>query len=90
MNIDINNFYKSKLKKIVELDQKRDMIDSFRSTGSIIIRNKKKLVSFCCNDYLGLTQDNRVIKASINATKKYGTGAGASRLISGNHELFKK
>lgn len=90
MNTNINNFYKSKLNKIIKLDQKRELIDSFRSTESIIIRNKKKLVSFCCNDYLGLTQDNRVINASIKATKKYGTGAGASRLISGNHELFKK
>ena len=90
MNTKINNFYKNKLKEIIKLDQKRELIDSFRSSHSKIIRNKKKLISFCCNDYLGLTQDNRVIEASIRATKKYGTGAGASRLISGNHELFKK
>ncbi len=90
MNGSIIKIYEKKLENIAKLNQKRELIDSYRTTDSIIIRNKKKLISFCCNDYLGLTQNKDVIKASISATKKYGVGAGASRLVSGNHELYRK
>ncbi len=90
MNGSIIKIYEKKLENIAKLNQKRELIDSYRTTDSIIFRNKKKLISFCCNDYLGLTQNKDVIKASISATKIYGVGAGASRLVSGNHELYRK
>ena len=40
-------------------------------------------ILFCSNNYLNLAQDSRIIKAGIEAIKKYGFGSGASRLISG-------
>ena len=46
------------------------------------------MISFSCNDYLGLSQHPDVIAAAQQATREYGTGAGASRLITGNHPLF--
>jgi 8-amino-7-oxononanoate synthase len=45
------------------------------------------LLSFSCNDYLNLSQHPAVIKAAIEATERYGVGAGASRLVTGNHPL---
>ena len=42
---------------------------------------------FCSNDYLGLSQHPRVKAAASAAIAKYGWGAGASRLISGNSPL---
>lgn len=42
---------------------------------------------FCSNDYLGLSQHPRVKAAAIAAIAKYGFGAGASRLVSGNSPL---
>ncbi len=47
----------------------------------------KKYLSFCSNNYLGLANHPKVIEASIEATRKYGCGAGASRLISGTMQL---
>ncbi len=38
----------------------------------------------CSNDYLGLTTHPAVTAAAIDAIERWGTGAGASRLISGN------
>lgn len=35
------------------------------------------------NDYLGLATHPQVIQAAIEATEQFGTGAGASRLVSG-------
>lgn len=46
------------------------------------------LLSFAGNDYLGLAQDARVIQAAQTACTVYGTGAGASRLVDGNHPLY--
>ncbi|MDP2689389.1 MAG: 8-amino-7-oxononanoate synthase [Deltaproteobacteria bacterium] len=40
----------------------------------------------CSNDYLGLANDPLLKEAAIKAIEKYGTGAGASRLVSGNME----
>lgn len=41
------------------------------------------LVSFCSNDYLGLSRHPALIEASRAAVAASGTGSGASRLVSG-------
>ena len=46
------------------------------------------MVSFCCNDYLGLTHHPAVKRAAVEAIEIHGAGAGASRLITGNHPLY--
>ncbi|MGD0026355.1 MAG: aminotransferase class I/II-fold pyridoxal phosphate-dependent enzyme [Xanthobacteraceae bacterium] len=51
-------------------------------------RAGRRLISFSCNDYLNLTQHPAIIKAAIEATKRYGVGAGAARLVTGNHPLY--
>ena len=43
--------------------------------------------NFCSNDYLGLSQDPRLKAAAANAAA-HGAGAGASRLVTGNHALY--
>lgn len=40
-------------------------------------------VLFCSNNYLNLTNDPQIKRAVIETIEKYGTGAAASRLISG-------
>ncbi len=47
----------------------------------------KKLLNLCSNNYLGFSQDERIVSAVIKALKKYGMGAGAVRPISGNLAL---
>jgi 8-amino-7-oxononanoate synthase len=51
-------------------------------------RDGRRLLSFSCNDYLNLSQHPDVIAAAIAATVRYGVGAGASRLVTGNHPLY--
>jgi 8-amino-7-oxononanoate synthase len=51
-------------------------------------RNGRRLLSFSCNDYLNLAQHPALIAAAVEATKRYGVGAGASRLVTGNHPLY--
>jgi 8-amino-7-oxononanoate synthase len=51
-------------------------------------RDGRRLLSFSCNDYLNLSQHPKIIAAAIEATQRYGVGAGASRLVTGNHPLY--
>ena len=57
-------------------------------TGIWVERDGRRLLSFSCNDYLNLSQHPQIIAAAIDATKRYGVGAGASRLVTGNHPLY--
>ncbi len=50
----------------------------------------REVTLFCTNNYLGLTHHPQVIEASIKATERYGTGTGASRLISGHSHLYEE
>jgi 8-amino-7-oxononanoate synthase len=51
-------------------------------------RGGRRLLSFSCNDYLNLSGHPAIIKAAVEAAKRYGVGAGASRLVTGNHPLY--
>lgn len=51
-------------------------------------RNGRSLISFSCNDYLNLSHHPEVKRAAAEALARYGAGAGASRLVTGNHPLF--
>jgi 8-amino-7-oxononanoate synthase len=53
----------------------------------LIHREGQTLINFSGNDYLGLSQDNRLKQAAIEAIQNYGTGSGSARLISGHTEL---
>lgn len=47
----------------------------------------KRALNFCSNDYLGLAHDPR-LKEAAAAALEHGAGAGASRLVTGNHPLY--
>jgi 8-amino-7-oxononanoate synthase len=44
----------------------------------------RDLVNFASNDYLNLAGDPRLARAAARAARRYGTGAGASPLVSGH------
>ena len=85
-----NKFIKNKLKEIYDKNQFRKLKTFRRYKRSILTGKKGKLISFACNDYLSLSTDTRLINASSKAVEKYGTGSGASRLITGNNPLYKE
>jgi glycine C-acetyltransferase len=47
----------------------------------------KEVINLASNNYLGLTTHKALRKASIEATRKYGVGAGAVRTIAGTMKL---
>ena len=48
----------------------------------------QEVVNFSSNDSLGLSKHPLLTKRAIEFTKRYGTGATASRLICGNYDCF--
>jgi 8-amino-7-oxononanoate synthase len=79
---------RKKLEELAGFSRKRELFDCAREDGIYVVRNGKRLISFSCNDYLGLSHHAKVKAAAVAAIEKYGCGAGASRLVTGNHPLY--
>src|SRR6266540_4015538 len=62
--------------------------------GPRVLLNGKLVLLFCSDNYLGFADHPRVREAAARAAMRYGVGAGASRLVSGNmtvhHRLEKR
>lgn len=84
----LDDFAKSKLAALKGRDQLRRMVETRREDGLWIEREGRRLLSFCCNDYLNLSHHPKVKASAIAAIERYGAGAGASRLVTGNHPLL--
>ncbi len=63
-------------------------IESEQDTEVII--NGKRVLMFGSNSYLGLTNHPKVIEASIEATRKYGTGCAGSPFLNGTLDIHKE
>jgi 8-amino-7-oxononanoate synthase len=69
---------------------RRRLTPTERCGGAVVIRDGRRLISFSCNDYLGLAHDPRVKAAAIAAVERYGAGAAASRLVTGDYPLVEQ
>jgi len=58
--------------------------------GPRILLDGREVLLLCSNNYLGLAEDRRVREAAAEAAMRWGAGAGASRLISGNMDPHRR
>ncbi len=84
----LDAFAQAKLDELEQRRLRRSLTETLREDGLWVERNGRRLLSFSCNDYLNLSQHPAIKAAVIAAVERYGVGAGASRLISGNHPLY--
>ena len=84
----LDDYLQQKLLLLESKHLKREAKTTQRGEGVAVTRAGKTLVSFSCNDYLGLSHHPKVMKAAKGAVDNYGTGAGASRLVTGNVPLY--
>lgn len=82
------------LKRELEELQKQGLFRALRLVNgpqdAKIVIGAKSLINLSSNNYLGLSNNERLKNAAIDAIRKFGVGSGASRLISGNMLLHKK
>jgi len=84
----LDAFAKRKLAALEGRALKRVLTPTRREDGVHLWRKGQRLVSFSCNDYLGLAHDPRLKAAANAALKEHGAGAAASRLVTGDHPLL--
>ena len=58
-----------------------------KTHGNYVICEGERKIMIGSNNYLGLAQDERVIEAACEATRKYGSGCTGSRLLNGTLKL---
>ncbi len=84
----LRSFARGKLRELRDQELLRTLVPTERGPRARARQPSGDLISFACNDYLGLSVHPKVIEASREATRIHGAGAGASRLISGNNPLY--
>jgi 8-amino-7-oxononanoate synthase len=84
----LDRFARAKLAELERLHLRRSLVDTTRTDSLWVTRDGRRLLSFSCNDYLNLAQHPAVKEAAIAAIRRHGVGAGASRLVTGNHPLL--
>jgi 8-amino-7-oxononanoate synthase len=86
----LDEFARAKLAELESRSLKRTLQETWRTDGLWVERGGQRLLSFSCNDYLNLSHHPEVKAAAQAAVETYGAGAGASRLVTGNHPLLEE
>jgi 8-amino-7-oxononanoate synthase len=84
----LDRFANEKLAALEAQSLRRTLVETTPDDGIHVTRGNRRLISFSSNDYLNLTQHPKIKDAAVAAIRRYGVGAGASRLVTGNHPLF--
>src|ERR671926_681982 len=58
--------------------------------GPRVVLDGQPVLLLCSNNYLGLADHPQVREAAAEAAMRYGAGAGASRLVSGNMTIHRR
>ena len=90
MNQTWGTHLQSKLQQLHEREQYRNLHVTEQAEETWLIRDEKRMLNLASNNYLGLAGDERLKEAAIACTRKYGTGATASRLVVGNYSLYEE
>ena len=80
----MDTYITKELKKLDDSGLKRSLRVVDGPQGPSVMIDGRKRLLLCSNDYLGLANHPLVKEAAAEAFRKYGTGAGASRLVSGS------
>ena len=64
--------------------QRRIVTPRVDTNPTAVWANGRECINFCSNDYLGLSIHPQIRAAFVEAANRYGTGAGASHLVTGH------
>tara|TARA_B100000941_G_scaffold288150_1_gene264524 strand:- start:45 stop:1226 length:1182 start_codon:yes stop_codon:yes gene_type:complete len=84
--------YFKKIVQSIESDGlfKQERVISSPQNIEIELKDGRKLLNFCSNNYLGLSNHPKIIEAAKVALDKYGFGLASVRFICGTQDLHKK
>jgi 8-amino-7-oxononanoate synthase len=76
--------FEKRLEELAARHLMRRLTPLHSGVGPVVEMTGRQILLFASNDYLGLAGHPEVIQSAIDATQRFGAGAGASRLISGS------
>jgi len=68
---------------------KRERIIKTPQKADIVVNTNEKVLNFCANNYLGLSNNPRVIEAAKKAMDTHGYGMSSVRFICGTQDIHK-
>jgi 8-amino-7-oxononanoate synthase len=77
VNDTLTAFAQAKIEELSAASLMRTLKPTHRLDGVWVERAGRRLVSFSCNDYLGLSHHPEVKAAAAGAIETFGTGSGA-------------
>jgi len=82
--------FQNELNRLKEKGLYRTLKKVTSPVDTTVTINGREVILFSSNNYLGLANHPALKKAAISVLQNYGSGAGASRLISGNLEIHEE
>ena len=73
-----------------ERSLRRSIVTPESGQDEHVLVDGRRLTNFTSNNSLGLANDPRLIEASVEATRRYGTSVSASRLLCGSTPLHEE
>ena len=85
---DVETIFQRYLAERREQGLERALMSVRHEGARHLVVDGRRYLNFSSNDYLGLCAHPLIIERAREWTSRYGGGAGASRLVTGNLELF--
>ncbi len=82
--------FEEQLAEIEKQQRLRMLVRVEPGQGPRAVVKGREVLLFCSNDYLGLAGHPALQQAACRAMERYGFGAGASRLVSGNRQVHEE
>jgi glycine C-acetyltransferase/8-amino-7-oxononanoate synthase len=76
--------FEQRLNELAARHLTRRLTPLHSGVGPVVEMAGRQILLLASNDYLGLGTHPEVIQSAIEATQRFGTGAGAARLVSGS------
>ena len=75
--------FEQHLQKLEDQHLLRRLRTMTSATGPTVVLDNRRITLLSSNNYLGLATHPAVVEAAVSATRQYGAGSGASRLVCG-------
>ncbi len=69
---------------------KPERVLASRQGAEVVCDDGKTLINLCANNYLGLSGDQEMVDAAVNAVQQYGYGLSSVRFICGTQTVHKQ
>ena len=76
--------FEKRLQELAAQHLSRRLAPLHSGIGPVVEMAERPILLLASNDYLGLAMHPEVVQSAIEATQRFGAGAGAARLISGS------